>query len=315
MKRPLALFFLFLWLGIPGIGRAADSGEVREFVGAGGHINWTTGRVRVVSTAAEMQSRYKACRASVVVAQRDMVELIGEVRVDSDTLVKNGILSQDIIRSTIQGKLQGGRVTDQRMNADGSCTVELEVNLEGPLTQGVYGQYFAVKQSLLPGANIFATVYVLLIPAVYAADIDPLMEIPAIKKRLDDIETLLRMHPEVIGSARSQGSPTGLVVDVRGSSFMPSMTPRLRNAVGEILYPDAAGKPAGSGRLLSLFLNNLTAAQSHPRIGERPLLVKAVKTWEAAPTEIVLGDPASEKVREMIQAGSLANAPVIIVMD
>jgi hypothetical protein len=111
--------------------------------------------------------------------------------------------------------------------------------------------------------------------------------------------------------------PTGLVVDARGSNFIPSLSPNIRQLRGGIIYPDKKARDSilGDGNLVALFARNVDFAMRHPRVGERPLLIKGLRTWGDTRTEIVLGEESAAKVVALAKADFFAGSRVIIVLD
>ena len=134
--------------------------------------------------------------------------------------------------------------------------------------------------------------------------------VTALERRLDT--TANAVEPAVAASR-----PTGLVVDARGSNFIPSLSPNIRRLRGAIVYPNPAAQKSlmGSGRLVALFARDVDFALAHPRVGERPLLVKGLRTWGDTRSEIVLGQEAAETVAELATSSFFDDAGVIIVLD
>lgn len=317
--RNLGLGLIALLLPLPAA--AAELGEVVEYVGADGGVNWTRAQAVAEGTGyakpGARNSRYGACRAGVGIAQRNLLEVIKGVRIEGETLIQNGMLKSDAIRTTVNGVLKGARVKAKVMEKDGGCRVTIGVPMAGPLAKSVYQEYADDKETaLLPDwKDLFAWVG-FLIPSAHAAAAPWESQFNSLKARIDKLERMLRAAPSLAGRTVAQGDPTGFVIDARGSNFIPSMKPKLRKVRGHVLYPAKRhAKSRENGRLVSLFMNDLVLAQNHPRVGERPLVLKALKTWGKYRTEIVLGKGSSAKVEPLIKKGLLDSAEVIIVLD
>ena len=337
--------FTIFFLPLPA---QSDVGEVVEYINTNGAVNWTRGRVVVESTAAEDRSPYKACRASIVDAQRDLVEIIGQVRVDSETIVSEGVLDKDLISSTVRGELRGGRVIGREMNIDGTCTIKMSVTLAGPLARRIFQHQDEKRQHRKPESKIHRQIsdksathtktevaslkrdIVELrerlehLEQYQQAQAEPVTQAVAdgsqtdFEKRLNRMEQLLQAKPDLaakIPQVVADESSTGLVIDVRGSNFLPSMSPKLRGASGEIIFPGTQVGAQQDGQLVSLFMNDLSTAQNHPRVGSHPLVVKALRTWDKSRTEIVLDKRSTLKVTHLVKNGQLDQFPIIIVLD
>jgi hypothetical protein len=104
-----------------------------------GEINWTLQTIRVTGSGAPSQdapniaaARLGAERAAKLDAMRNAIEAIQGVWIDSQTTVKNAMLESDIIRSRVQGFIQGARVVETKYLSDGAIQVTIEVPFKGP---------------------------------------------------------------------------------------------------------------------------------------------------------------------------------------
>jgi len=311
---------------------AENSGEVVEWNGSGG-INWSSGKVFAEGVGVPpekakylAQKNALACRAAIVDAQRNLLEATQGVRVQSQTLVKDFVVESDLIRTTVQGVVKGAQVMGKRMEADGSCQVTLGFSLSGDLASGLYKRAYAEKHSSHSGgaiklASLIISKFPDLIPAAIAKPVvvqtDWATEIGKINRRLEELEKTMKLNPERVAEGVAKGDPTGLIIDARGSNFIPSLAPKVRRLKGGVMYPGSRHESEAkeSGRLISLFMNDLLLAQGHPRVGERPLVIKALRTWGDTRTELVLGSDSSDKLKKLIDNGFLETASVIVVLD
>ena len=65
---------------------------------------------------------------------------------------------------------------------------------------------------------------------------------------------------------------------------------------------------------VSLFTRDLDTARRHPIVGERPLVLKGLRTWGDTRTEIVLDKDESTRLEALVAKGFLQDAGVIIVL-
>ncbi len=109
-------------------------------------------------------------------------------------------------------------------------------------------------------------------------------------------------------------APTSLVVDARGQKLVPALAPRILDEAGKELYGPAslgeAGRRAGGA---AAYARDLDAARAtmKDRIGERPIVVKAVR---AQGSDVVLSgaDAASLSGKTL---PFLAEGRVVILAD
>ena len=95
--------------------------DVVEPTGTSGKVDWTTGVITAVGIGAppaqpanQAQARAMAERAAQVVAYRNLLEAVKGVRVDSATMVENFMVTSDVIRTQVNGIIQGATVMDKK---------------------------------------------------------------------------------------------------------------------------------------------------------------------------------------------------------
>jgi len=131
MKRKMMMAFLLCLFigGLPAVPLLAQDD-------AKGGINWVEGYVRATGNGTSdrpsaAQARLLARRAAVVDAQRNLLEIIKGVKVDSQTTVENFMVTQDVIRTNVSGVVKGARIVKESVEKqpDGSflATVEMQI--------------------------------------------------------------------------------------------------------------------------------------------------------------------------------------------
>jgi len=115
-----------------------------------GSINWTEQFIEAKGQAAIDNDRFKnaaqarlmAQRGAVVVAQRNLLEIIKGVNVTGETTVEDMITSKDYIISRVDGVIKGAQMVGEPMLKDGFVEVRMRVSIyEGTgLAQAVYDE-------------------------------------------------------------------------------------------------------------------------------------------------------------------------------
>ncbi len=130
----LLLPALLLALSLPA--RAAD--------GSPGYVDWERQVAVGVGTApvrqnamGATQARAMAQRAAMLDARRNLLEVVGQVRVDSASVVENFMTVSDRVTTTVQGLLAGATVAAERLRPDGAYELTLTIPLAGPLTREI----------------------------------------------------------------------------------------------------------------------------------------------------------------------------------
>ncbi len=310
---------------------AADA-HYEEWTAAGGKINWTTAQVSAEGyglppgNVGGKAGPLLACRAAVVDAQRNLLEATQGVRVTATTVIDNYMLSNDEVKSEVEGIIRNARIISRTPADDGSCKIEMVINLGGKASKTIYQEvyqetglqsFYRSTLDWLGGA---------LISKAYAQDDVELeqpvwlQEMEKLNRRLSVIEQKLveNRREEAQPAPVADVQPTGLVVDARGSNFIPSLSPKIRQLRGAVVYPDQGAsneRLLERGQLVSLFARDVDFAVQHPVVGNRPLLVKALRTYGDTRTEIVLASEYAERIIELNDKGFFNEAGVIIVLD
>lgn len=308
---------------------ASRADDYIEWIAANSGVNWTNGSA--VAEGAGLAkpgtppslAKMMACRAALVDAQRNLLESLQGVRVEGITLVDKLMLESDLVKSSVEGTLKGAVMTSRRPQADGTCEVTLTAPIAGNFARDVYTAVLAPNnQSSAPMKSaiqkaVFATLdFVLGAVASSAHANQSSMEtaLETLTRRLDALEALMTDQKGLPKAV--PGLPTGLVIDARGSNFIPSMSPKIRKLRAGVIYPKMRDQQtlADRGQLVSLFTRDVATAQQHPIVGDRPVVLKALRTWGDTRTEIVLNSEGSSRLEKMIQDGVMQDAGVIIVL-
>ena len=300
-----------------------------EWVAANSGVNWTNGSA--VAEGAGLAkpgtppslAKMMACRAALVDGQRNLLESLQGVRVEGITMVDKLMLESDLIKSSVEGTLKGAVMTSRRPQADGTCEVTLTAPIAGNFARDIYQTVLAPnEQSSTPIKSaiqqaLFSTIDSVLGAVASSAqanesDIDTV--VAQLTRRLDALEAMMTDQKGLPKAGR--GKPTGLVIDARGSNFIPSMSPKIRKLRAGVIYPSISNQHAlaNRGQLVSLFTRDVETAQQHPIVGARPVVLKALRTWGDTRTEIVLNSEGSRRLEKMIQDGIMQDAGVIIVL-
>jgi len=138
--------------------------DVEQPVGSSGKVDWTTGVITAVGIGAPpaqpanaAQARAMAERAAQVVAYRNLLESVKGVRVDSTTTVENFIVTSDVIRTEVNGIIQGAMIMDKKYMSDGSVEVTVGMKLTGALADALLPKTLPTPPTGLTGSLAPAT--------------------------------------------------------------------------------------------------------------------------------------------------------------
>jgi hypothetical protein len=110
---------------------------------------------------------------------------------------------------------------------------------------------------------------------------------------------------------------SGLVVDARGLGVKPAMAPKILSEGGQEIYGfSVVDRNWMIQQGMVGYSKDLTAAQAHERVTNRPLTVKAVSTAGANKTDVVISNPDAKLILGSAgNLGFLEKARVVVVVD
>jgi hypothetical protein len=149
-----------------------------------GTINWSDGVIEAVGIGAPPEKLYgkpsarpMALRAAKLDAMRNILEVVNGVRIDSDTVVKDYAVESDIIRSKVEGMVQGAEVVKQEYLSDGTVEITLAMSLRGGFAQLVLPEEIKPLESVkaVPPVEQSSDVYTGLVVDARGLDAKPAM--------------------------------------------------------------------------------------------------------------------------------------------
>ncbi len=151
------------------------------------------------------QREMMAKRAAVVMAQRSLMEYLQGFAIVGDTLVKDGMVQYDVVRSSVAGFVKGAQVVIQEYSKDKDMAIAIiKLGMHGP-------------------KGFASTMY------------EKMLKDPEIKKSLTELDgkpaPAYKHKPEALPE-----NYDGLVIDASNQSFRPALINRIFTAKGELLY-------------------------------------------------------------------------------
>ena len=252
------------------LGPVSAPGQVEELV-PGGAIDWSGKTVRARGTGVldpgnsdRDQARLLAERAAVVVAQRNLTEIIKGVRVDSDTRVKDLMAERDTAYRRVEDIVKAARrrVPARHDSLGGTVEVEIECDLYGEA--GVENAL-----TLLPAAG----------PPPGGVNADSLS---------NQARAFLSRH-------------SGLILDGAGAGLKPALLPRIYGAGGSLLFDprEYLLYPGAPGTSAVQFVGELDRILARPEFARPPLVIRVKEVRGKFGTDIVLDQGDADKLLGM----------------
>lgn len=223
-----------------------------------------------------------ARRAAIVDAQRNLAEQVSGVQVDAETTVENFVISSDLVKTKVSALIKGAMVVEEQMMPDGAYRVVMSMPMYG--TQGLASAIMpAIRDNTPPTPP----------PPVISAT----------------ITTQIQMG----------GTYTGVIVDAGGMGLKPSFSPVIYDTNGRAIYgvSNINYDQAISQGMVG-YSASVSAAQTLPRVGATPLVIKAVQVRggnnSTNPVNVVVSvDDGDRILAANAQSQMLMNGAVVFV--
>ncbi|MBM2837773.1 MAG: hypothetical protein HW415_398 [Deltaproteobacteria bacterium] len=307
MYKKVSLLCLSTFLLFVGIAFALD--VVDEL--PKGSINWSKGTVTAKGsgvppsgTANPSQARLMAERAAISDARRNLLETVGEVRVDAVSTVGSLMTKRDVIITKVGGIIKGSLVTERRYLDDGSVEVVVEMPITGAFLDVMLSEVKAVPSITMP-----------LPPSKSKKKDIPKTEIKTPMPPLENKKTVLEPAktatlpvpltpaavPEPVKEAKIEPAPdkidlskvnfSGLIIDAREVEVKPALMPKVLNEKGEVIYSSANMRKEEAVKTGVVgYAKEVDAAKKHPRVTETPVVVAALKGSGEKRSDVIISD-------------------------
>jgi len=345
-RSTLFAAIITLTLCSTGFAQIGGSGDAVETTSSG-KINWTTSEIIATGIGApstmatnQAQARAMAERAAYVVALRNLLETVKGVRVDSETVVENFMVKSDVIKTRVDGIVQGARVVKKQYMSDGSVEMQVAMPMKGAFLDALVPEKF--------GRPVFSQTPLKTTPTPQKptdlkptpAPIQPAKpQIPSStpEKPAEPSKPLLPpvltpekkpeppkqpepLKPAPILEGESTinfkgGAATGIVLDGRGLSLRPALLPRIYDAQGQEIYVgQIVTRTNAVEQGVAGYAKDVNAAANNFRVTDNPAIIKGLRAAGTARTDVVVSQADAQMLRQLSGKGDfLQNCRVIIV--
>lgn len=330
--KPLITAFLML----PLVAVAKD--VITE--GPTGGVNWTQGYVWAEGygvardDAADRKKRLLARRAAQVDAYRNLGEYLNGVRVSSETVVQEMVLASDVVRTKVETLIKGAMVTKDTYQNE-VAQVTMRVYFEGDFSSAINtaisggGRTVSERYYWDPMHKLQSVVEYLVdtaITSAHAQEAGALIRNSAdleLAKRLlertaeNEANAVLEQLKADAEAYQSASRFTGLLVDASDvGAFQLATIPRIRNAEGEIIYPndELLGGGLAAKRPVSYDFD-VDDAIENERVKYTPYVIKAESIYRSRNSDLVISDTDAQFIiGNTPLLGAISDAGVMIVV-
>jgi len=251
-------------------------------------IDWTAGVATAESrgkTDAQVTSNASApgLAEAAAGARENLIQGLRGIRIDTSRRLSRLTAADAAVLERINAMVTHLPVIEQlqRRQADGSIEVQLVMSLRGEFAQ---------------------------------------LALPAEIRKIDSITRVLPpsngTSPELPATA-DENAFSGLVLDARGILAEPALAPKvLDERLDEVYGPTFASREHAVQRGVVSYYTDLDAALADPRLGSRPLVVKAMRTAWPGMCDLVISNVDADKIRRSSEhLVFLRECRVVILLD
>jgi hypothetical protein len=280
-------------------------------------INWSQGFITCEGESAEGQSSYAAKISAKVIAQRNLLEVIKGVSIDSQVRVADGMLSSDIITSRVQGVIKGAQITSNNYSSTSRsaiATAKLEMGkdlLSALLSDSTKLSWNEKIKQAWDGFSFLATANA----ATYTNQ-----DKETLQKLLEDLrkqgENSTSKYLTKVLSEIDNTSYSGILIDISDiESFQKAMIVKLVDESGTEIYPSTlVSKETLLKKNTSVgYIYGIEDARNNKRVFDKPIEFKASKIYKNRKSNIVLSKTQIEAIKNLDE-DVLKKAKVILVL-
>jgi hypothetical protein len=257
-------------------------------------VNWTEGILKAVGRGeppeayfGDEQGRKIALATAIESARNKLMEVIGGIPIDAESTVTDLVEKDKAVWVALKEMVAMAEVIHQEFTTDGTVEVTVQMSMNGGFSQLVLPKVIKQIASVRP--------------------IDGTSETPSTADADGASAT-----SEVVS-----GPYTGMIVDVRGIDITPCMAPRVCDENGqEVFGPAYASREFAVQRGMTGYVSDMETAARHPRVADRPLIMKGLRTGGAGGTDIVVSNTDAARLRSAFEnLAFLRQCRVVIVLD
>ena len=241
------------------------------------------GYVEVTGVGEPGQSYSAGIRAAELVAYRKAAEAIGDMQLTSDSTVKQGITTDDTIRTKLNAVIHQAKIVEEHKGTD--------------------GYYYATVRVPIFGSHSVASA---VLPKVETPEPLPQPTVKVVPESAGVHET----HDTIV----VRGGYTGVIIDCRGLGLVTAMSPIIKSDNGTKLY---GYKNLESAKVIhngmASYSKSMTANVA--RAGSHPLIIKAVSVdgFGAKCNPVISTMDANRMLAENAKTHFLENCAVVFV--
>lgn len=275
-------------------------------VGSAGAVDWTNQVIRATGIGAPNvnlplpQQRAGALRAAQMDALRKLLETVKGININAETMVENAIVTNDVIRTSVEGAIRGYRVVDTRYMSSGDVEVDVEVPLTGVLMDGLLPSPQAFGGGTWVGAKV---------------PVCPLCGQPWPQGK--PVPPGVKLSTEDWIGGEESTVVSGLIIDARGLGVRPAMAPKVLDENGNEIYGSKfVSREYAVDVGMVGYEKDIDRAQNNERVASTPMIVKAIRASGPNQTDVIISNADAQKIHGAAKnMNFLRQCKVMFVLD
>lgn len=295
MQKKIFFTMTFLFFSLTVV--FSQQSNLVEKVGMG-YIDWAEGKIKMRGQGAPptsseniAQARLMAERAAKMQAMANFLEVIKGVRIDSETTISDLGVENKIV-SRVEGYVKNFAVAKTGYLSDASVYVDIVFDLYGQngLSSAIFPTIFTTTDAEVGESAIISKL---------KEEIEKLkMLILGLEKRVENLE----LRPQGKASLPEKKETTlytGLIIDATGIELKPAMSPKVTTEDGKEIYNrENANQDYAMKIGLVGYAKSIDDAKNLKRVGELPLVVKAIDVSGSYKTNPVISKQDARKISQ-----------------
>lgn len=270
-------------------------------VGDGGTIAWGSGEVAVVRplggdagdrTGGEGgadiggETSPFALRLAATQARKRLIDMIMAVRIDARGTVSAYLADEEDAAARVRGIVQNSPLERPTLSGEAG-DIRVFEHLRGKLAEVILPTTIQFQSGIAPRMSV----------------------------SMEQNMAFADRVPEEAGAGTA--GYTGVIVDARGLQVTPALAPVIYGQDGLGAYgPFLVSRANAIDKGVAAYAVTDDPASLRERVGDRPLVVRALSTFGSWRTDLVISSPMARLVRAMMHVGdAVDNCRVAIVLD
>jgi len=276
-------------------------------------INWTQYKMQCIGESAQGQNIFASYLSAKVIAQRNMLEKIKGINIDSVTTINSSMTKNNIVKASVSGTIKGSKIIDRKYFSNKKyAKVTIELDLIDDLLINMLKEISISRNETL--FDSFLNPFFLNATAYNYDDIIVLEKLLGDFKKTKNEKAIDFVY--TIISKLKTNKYTGIIIDADGiDNFDMALVPKIRTKTGKELYP---AEYINDDILLSehgivSYEIGLSDAKLNKRIYSHPIILKAKSIYGQKSSDLIL-DENSIKILKTVDKNLLRKAKILILV-